>query len=206
MENQFYVVGVKYGFGWSEKHSKQVINLGHQFYDQVVAVGLLSVSSMRDKQVIQDAGYVHDIGRNLKAKGIGEHNEKSVTTLKSELGSTTCADEYTQVVLYCVRHHRGDDWRKLAANRKVPAHLLSDTKRLCGIFRIADALDHGLQERVRKVSLILEGLKLTCYLLPRDSRGDAAIAGDEKLQAKKKADLFKEAFGLKEVAFEIAKG
>jgi|WetSurMetagenome_2_1015567.scaffolds.fasta_scaffold129143_1 hypothetical protein len=204
MENQFYVLGVKYGFGLSEKHSEQVIKLGYQLYDQVVAAGLLPMPSTRDKQVIKDAGYVHDIGRNSKAIGIGHHNEKSVTTLIYEL--TTCADEHTRLVLYCVQHHRGDDWKIPDANKEVPAHLLSDAKRLCGIFRIADALDHGLQERLNKVSLYLEGSKLTCYLLPHDSSVDALIAGDEKLQAKKKADLFKEAFGLKEIDFEIVKG
>jgi HD superfamily phosphodiesterase len=201
MGNQFYVLGVKYGFGLSEKHSEQVIKLGHQLYDQLVAAGLLPVPSTRDKQVIQDAGYVHDIGRNPKAIGIGHHNEKGVTTLMSEL--TTYADEHTRLVLYCVNHHRGDDWKMPNANKEVPANLLPDAKRLCGIFRIADALDHGLQDRLSKVSLRLEGSKLTCYLSPRNSSVNAVIANDEKLQAEKKADLFKEAFGLKEVVFEI---
>jgi hypothetical protein len=204
MGNQFYVLGVKYGFGLSEKHAEQVIKLGHQLYDQLVAAGLLPTLSTRDKQVIQDAGYVHDIGRNSKALGIGHHNEKSVTTSIYELA--TYADEHTKLVLYCVHHHRGDDWKMPDADKEVPANLLSDAKRLCGIFRIADALDHGLQERLNKVSLSLEGAKLTCYLSPRDSSVNAVLAGDEKLQAEKKADLFKEAFGLKEVVFEITKG
>jgi HD superfamily phosphodiesterase len=206
MRNQFYDLGTKYGFGWNEKHSNQVIKLGHQLYEKVVAVGLLPRLSTGEKQVLQDAGYVHDVGRSPKAVGEGEHNDKSVTTLKKELGSTLCAEGHTQLVLYCVGHHRGEEWKKLAADKEVPADLLGDAKRLCGIFRIADALDYGRQERVNGITLTLEGRKLTCKLFPRDARASTAIAGDEKIRAKKKSDLFREAFALKEVDFEIAEG
>jgi len=202
--NQFYDVGKKYGFGWNEKHSSQVIKVALQLYDEVVKAGLLTSPSAEEKQVLQDAAYVHDIGRSSTAVGRGKHNEKGVTTLKKELGSAQCAEVHTQLVLYCVAHHRGYEWRKLAADKEVTAHLLGDAKRLCGIFRVADALDHSLQERVNGVSLNLEGRELTCTILPRDATPSAAIAGDEEILAEKKSDLFKEAFALKELYFKIA--
>lgn len=205
MDNPYYNIGAKYGFGWDVDHSRQVIKLGQQLYREIVATGLLARSSGRDMQVIEDAGFVHDIGRSSKAIGVGEHNNKSVTTLKKELGPMACAEEHNQLVLYCVHHHRGEGWKEASADKEVSPNLLQQAKKLCGIFRVADALDHGLQRRVDRVSLTLDGLKLICKIFPTSAQVISSIDSDEKKQAEKKSDLMSESYGLKEVSFELAK-
>lgn len=206
MENLFYELGSKYDFGWHENHSRQVIKLCKQFYKEIVAHGLLLRSSDRDMQVIEDAGFVHDIGRSSKAIGEGPHQAKSVATLKKELGPTACAEEHVQLVLYCVHHHTGDLWKKASADKEVSPDLLEHAKKLCGIFRIADALDYGLQNRVNRVSLTLDGMKVTCKIFPASAGARRGIERDEKTKAEKKADLMKEAYGLTEVSFEFTQG
>lgn len=202
---KFHELGAKYGFGWSENHCRQVIKLGQQLYKEVVALGLLPTGSDSDLQVIQDAGFVHDIGRSHKAVGEGEHNVKSVATLKKELGSMACAEEHNQLVLYCVHYHTGDEWKETHAEKEVSPDLLGHAKRLCGLFRIADALDHGLQNRVRGISLALDSTKLSCKIFAASNEARVRIKYDEMIQATKKSDLLKKAFGLKEANFEIAK-
>ena len=204
MENLFYELGAKYDFGWHENHSRQVIKLCQQFYKEIVAHGLLPRSSDRNMQVIEDAGFVHDIGRSSRAIGKGKHPERSVATLKEELGPTACAEEHSQLVLYCVHHHTGNFWKEASADKEVSPDLIEHAKKLCAIFRIADALDHGLQNRVDRVSLTLDGLKITCKIFPASSGASRGIDSDEKIKAEEKADLMKEAYGLTEVSFELA--
>jgi HD superfamily phosphodiesterase len=205
IKNQFYELGAKYGFGWHENHSKQVIKLSKQLYDQITTLSVLPKTD-RDTQVIEDSGFVHDIGRSARAIGAGEHNERSLATLQKELGATACAKEDTQLILYCVHHHTGDLWKKASADNEVSGNLIAHAKRLCAIFRIADALDHSLQGRVDKVSLTLDGLKLTCKIFPKSAEARRGIEGDEKKQAEKKSDLMKKAYALTEVSFELAEG
>jgi hypothetical protein len=125
--------------------------------------------------------------------------------LRKELGTVGCAKEDVRLMLYCVHHHTGDLWKKAPADNEVPLNLMDRAKRLCAIFRVADALDHGLQRRVARVSLTLDGKKLTCKIFPVSTDVRRGIESDEKKQAEKKCDLMKEAYGLEEASFKLAK-
>lgn len=206
MGSLFYDLGAKYGFGWDENHSKQVIKMGVQLYNQIAGLGMIPGASDIDKQVIEAAGFVHDIGRSLKAIGTGEHNEKSVTTLRKELGTVACEKEDIQLMLYCVHHHTGNLWKKPSADNEVAPNLIDRAKRLCAIFRVADALDHGLQRRVDSVSVTLDAKTLTCKIFPVSSEAGRGIERNEKRQAEEKSDLMKRAYGLDQVSFHLVKG
>lgn len=207
---QFYDLGRKYGFGWPVSHCEQVIKLGRQLYDELVARRLL-VSSDADLQVITDASFVHDIGRSQEAIGKGEHNEKGLATLKKELGSAASEDEHNQLVLYCVYHHRGVLWKEASSDKEVSPHLLARAKCLCGIFRIADGLDHGPPFDKPVMGVKLESLgdaidAIVCQVEPRSKKEKGRVERYCDHTRREKTDLFKQAFGLREVYFGITNG
>lgn len=128
-------------------HSKQVTALALQLFDQLKDVHLLGVE---ERNILEAASLLHDIGWSVSgnkhhkhsAKLIEEHNWKNADT--------------TQVVMISAvaRYHRKAQpkethslYSKLDDDRKAAV------RKLAAIIRVADGLDRGHQDRVKKIAL-----------------------------------------------------
>ena len=182
-------VARKYRYGhdrWDQNHADQVARLAQEIGEQLQGLKLMP-RRKGDLPLLRAAALAHDIGRNPRSRGGGEHNRRSYETLKEELADAAPQDQEAETLLYCVLHHRGDQWQQDPTTGVRP-------RQLAGIIRVADALDYGLDQAVKSIKLRLEEGKI---VLEAELRAPADM---ELRRAQAKADLFREALQ-REVVF-----
>lgn len=195
-------IGAKYDdYGRGKKHAEQVVKLSLRFWNELIRLKVFS-SSVSDEYILEASGYLHDIGVSPKAKGEGEHNERSCKTLRNELSPQELATEETKIILDCILFHRANlwqGWRKMAPKKS------EHGMKLAAIFRIGDALDRSLQQLVKDISLKLNENNLVCEISPTKSSVVNTIKACEVPRAKGKSDLFKDVFA-QSITFHVQGG
>ncbi|MDD5564674.1 MAG: Ppx/GppA phosphatase family protein [Thermoanaerobaculaceae bacterium] len=173
-------VGRRYMF--DEAHARQVARLSLALFDQLRELHGLDDA---DRRVLQAAAWLHDVGSYISYKRHHKHSMYLIT--QSELpGLSTAQVELAATV---ARYHRKSDPgpQHEEFSRLKPA----DQKRvlaLASLLRLADALDREHSERVRTVTMELQGRKA---LLRLEGKGDLLL---EKWALKRKSALFERVF------------
>jgi len=163
--------------GWHEGHARRVAELAVSLFDQTVELhGLGPV----DRELLEYAGLLHDIGEHVASQG--HHRHGAYLVEHGQLRGFDPAEIQTLTAL--VRWHR-------RGTPDVDAYPLADLRRvqyLTVFLRLADGLDRGRTGTVEAVDVRV-GPSLV--LLRLRARGDAEL---ELWGARRKRDLFERYF------------
>jgi len=171
-------------FMFNEVHAVHVARLALQLFD---ALERLHGLGGRDRQLLQVAALLHDIGAFIESKRHHRHSLYLIS--RSELPGLS-ADE-TLFVANVARYHRKShpqphhtEYMQLTRSAR------ARVDQLAGILRIADAMDRQHLQRVERATLRPEGLSLRITL---HGEGDCLL---ERWAINRKKGLFEETFGL----------
>jgi len=178
-----FAVGRRYGY--EERHALQVADLAEKFFDQIAPVYNLK---RHWRTLLSAAALLHDIGYHISHES---HHKHTVYLIKhSEI--TGFSENEKLIIANTARYHRGSmpkdshsDYVKLSEKDR------KTVIQLGAILRLADALDHGYENRVQNLKLKRreENLRLT---LVSDEDCSAELKAIER-----KKDLFEAAFDTK---------
>jgi exopolyphosphatase / guanosine-5'-triphosphate,3'-diphosphate pyrophosphatase len=171
---------------YDQRHAEHVRELSLQLFDQLQAVHHLPAQS----RVLLEAGaLLHDTGHRISHRGHHKHGE--YLALHGDIPGLEGRDRV--IVAGLVRYHNR---KSEPAGHHAAYSSLHDTdkpvlRRLAGILRIAEALDHSHRQRVTKLRASFQrgavGLQL-------EARGDA---GEDMRAAGRSAELFEREFHVK---------
>jgi exopolyphosphatase/guanosine-5'-triphosphate,3'-diphosphate pyrophosphatase len=150
--------------------------------------------SKNDKTILRSASLLHNTGLPEEP-----HNKTGFDMLSVEipraLSTIPLAQEDLSTILYCVLWHRG---RAFKQRGHVEIKDRPHVRKMAAILRVADGLDRSLMQVVENVSLNLIGGRLR-FSISATQAADAEIK-----RADEKADLMREAFGVKAIEFTDA--
>lgn len=190
-------------YGRGARHAKQVNKLSLKIYDELVRLHMLKETN-EDRQILETAALLHDIG-----VGQEPHNkiafDKLISEIPKRMNAQPLSKNESSVILYCVLYHRGHEFsEREGMSLTEPVR----TKHLAAILRIADGLDYGppFDKPIKDVNLKTLGDAIVCQVVPcsKDVKNRVERYCDHT--KRDKVDLFKEAYGVKEVSFEITEG
>ena len=178
-------LGRKYRF--DERHARHVTRLALRLFDELQAEHGLDPFH---RLLLRVAALLHDIGVFIAATGHHKHGQYLVAS--SEIFGLDRDD--IAVISNVVRYHR--------KSMPTPTHVsyvsLPRSRRivvlkLAAILRVADALDRGHKQRVRRFEIEKREDELVLHC---EARGDTSV---ERFGIALKADMFEEVFGMKVV-------
>ena len=138
-------LGRKYHF--DESHHRHVARLCIALFD---ALSREHGMSRRERMMLEVAATLHDIGMFIKGSGHQKHGQYIVAN--SEVFGLH--SEELAIIANVIRYHRGE----LPSQRDIEYIALQRAERIlvlkmASILRVADALDRGHTQRVKKISL-----------------------------------------------------
>src|SRR5215213_1312399 len=175
-----FAVGRRYGY--EERHALQVADLAEKIFDRIAPFYNLK---RHWRTLLSAAALLHDIGYHISHES---HHKHTVYLIKhSEI--TGFSESEKLIIANTARYHRGSmpkeshsDFMKLSEkDRKTVA-------RLGAILRLADALDHGYENRIKNLKFRRTAQSLHLTLVS----GDDCTAELKAIERKK--DLFEAAF------------
>jgi len=178
-----FAVGRRYGY--EERHALQVADLAEKIFDRIAPFYNLK---RHWRTLLSAAALLHDIGYHISHES---HHKHTVYLIKhSEI--TGFSESEKLIIANTARYHRGSmpkeshtDFMKLSEkDRKTVA-------RLGAILRLADALDHGYENRIKNIKFRRGAQSLHLTLVS----GDDCTAELKAVERKK--DLFEAAFETK---------
>ncbi|HEY0460935.1 MAG TPA: Ppx/GppA phosphatase family protein [Pyrinomonadaceae bacterium] len=178
-----FAVGRRYGY--EEKHALQVADLAEKIFDQIAPVFNLK---RHLRTLLSAAALLHDVGYHISHES---HHKHSFYLIKySEI--TGFSENEKLIIAHTARYHRGslpkqshNDFMKLPENER------QTVARLGAILRLADALDHGYENRIKDLKFKRDRQKITLKLI------SAEDCGAELKAVHQKKDLFEAAFDIK---------
>jgi exopolyphosphatase/guanosine-5'-triphosphate,3'-diphosphate pyrophosphatase len=176
-------LGRKYHF--DEPHNRHVADLCMVLFD---ALSREHGMTRRERMMLEVAALLHDIGMFVRASGHQLHGQYIVAN--SEIFGLH--REEIGIISNVIRYHRGappapTDIDYIALEREGRILVL----KMASILRVADALDRGHSQRIKKISV--ERKSETVILHTGDSR-DLSL---ELMGLEEKAGLFQDVFGYK---------
>jgi exopolyphosphatase / guanosine-5'-triphosphate,3'-diphosphate pyrophosphatase len=174
-------------------HGEQVRKLAASLFRQ-----LRDVHQLTDRQgvLLEVAALLHDIGEVVNPRGHHKHSEYMIRWGRIP----GLLDEEREVVALAARCHRKpvSDVKKIVAEAPLSKDQRGQLRRLASLLRLADGLDTEHRQRISQVVCTRMGDAIVLDLTVRDgpSRDDGQLL--------RKADLFREEFGL-DVRVTIAK-
>lgn len=167
---------------WREGHSRQVARLAVELFDASAPLHRLEES---DRELLELAGLLHDIGEHVSRDGHARHSAYLI-----ENGGLRGFDPSEIQVLACLgRYHvRGRPRESFPAYEALGKHDRERVARLLAILRIADGLDaaHGSVVHHVGIELGSDGVEIVI-----SARGDAEL---ERWLLQRKKTLFEELF------------
>ena len=178
-----FAVGRRYGY--EERHALQVADLAEKIFDQIAPVFNLR---RHWRTLLSAAALLHDIGYHISHES---HHKHTVYLIKhSEI--TGFSENEKLIIANTARYHRGSmpkdshaDYVKLSEKDR------KTVMQLGAILRLADALDHGYENRVKDLKIKRREHNLRLTLVSREDCS-AELAAIER-----KKDLFEAAFDTK---------
>ena len=172
-------------------HALHVKSLALQLFD-----GLKSLHGLgdREREWLQAAALLHDIGWSQAAKG--HHKNSMKLILKEKLDNWTIDEQ--RIVANVARYHRKSEPKESHKNYALlPVKDRQKVRQLAALLRIADGLDRSHGEVIDKIECHIQGdevlLTLTC-------RRDLQM---EHYGFEKKKGLFENVFGLRIIIHDI---
>ncbi len=142
---------------WHEKHSRHVADLADTIFDHLKEELNLSDG---DKELLQLACYLHDIGYYISHKA---HHKHALYLIRNADLKGFSEDEI-EIMAHVARYHRRSTPKKRHLDFwKLPKPLKDRIRKLSGILRVADGLDRSHYQNVQhlEVEQSDEELKLT---------------------------------------------
>jgi exopolyphosphatase/guanosine-5'-triphosphate,3'-diphosphate pyrophosphatase len=179
-------------FHFDEAHALQVARLSMRLFDSLQKEHGMN---RRDRCLLETAAILHDIGMFIRASGHQLHGQYIVEN--SEIFGIH-PDELA-IIANVVRYHRGDapqnsDIDYISLQRQERVLVL----KLAAILRVADALDRGHSQTIKKISVERKSETVVIHA-HTNSSGDA-LRTDLALENRglqDKAGLFQNVFGFK---------
>jgi exopolyphosphatase/guanosine-5'-triphosphate,3'-diphosphate pyrophosphatase len=176
-------------YDWHQKHSEQVTTLCMALFDQLKSLHGLNA---RDRELIEYAALLHDIGWHISGKSHHKHSLYLIT----HGGLKEFTREEILIIANIARYHRKNPPRK----RHTAYAILSGRHRHvvdigAALLRIADGLDRSHASVIKNLTCKADDKKVRCIL---DARTDAEL---EIWGAARKRDWFEKVFGRK-ISFE----
>ena len=186
-------------FHYDELHSRHVTDLCLTIFDALVKEHGMN---RRQRMMLETAGILHDIGMFIKGSGHQKHGQYIVEN--SEIFGLH-RDEIN-IIANVIRYHRGDppsesDIGYISLQREDRILVL----KMASILRVADALDRGHSQHIKKISLDRRSETLVIQThAPIQSGGEHYAAQPldtslERIGLEEKAGLFQDVFGYKVV-------
>ena len=175
-------LGRKYHF--DEAHGEHVATLALDLFDQLRTLHGLGGEG---RQVLQAAAILHDIGTFVSYT---RHHKHSLYLLQHANLPGFTPRQILLAANVARYHRRGSPKLEHYAYATLEAGDRAVVNRLSALLRLADAMDREHRQKVTGVKARVSGGKLQLGL---DGRGDLLLEG---WALKRKADLFKETYGL----------
>jgi exopolyphosphatase / guanosine-5'-triphosphate,3'-diphosphate pyrophosphatase len=169
-------------FGYEENHALQVANLAETIFDSLAPIYKLA---RHQRTLLSAAALLHDVGYHISHES---HHKHSLYLIKhSEMIGFSEAEK--QIIANIARYHKGS----LPKEKHTEFMSLSETDRIVtaklgAILRLADALDRGYENRVKKVEF-----KRNQQIVQLKLSGKGNLA-EEHQAVELKKDLFELAF------------
>lgn len=181
------VTGLGKRYHFDEDHASQVAEHSLFIFDAMLEHHGMGT---RERQYLEVAAYLHDIGNFIRTSGHQKHSEYIV--LNSEIFGLQ--RDGLRIVGNLVRYHRKAGPSPSHPNyMSLPREDRAAVLKLSAILRVADALDRGHTQRLHLTNL---DIKEDHLILQTDCQGDLSL---ERLSLAEKADMFEDVFGLKVV-------
>jgi exopolyphosphatase/guanosine-5'-triphosphate,3'-diphosphate pyrophosphatase len=176
-------LGRKYHF--DKAHGRHVADLCLILFD---ALSREHGMDRRERMMLEAAAILHDIGMYIK--GSGHHKHGQYIVANSEIFGLHQGE--LDIIANVIRYHRGDppaggDLEYITLQREERILVL----KMASILRVADALDRGHTQRVKKISLERRGEAMVIHT------GDVHDLSLERIGIEQKANLFQDVFGYK---------
>jgi exopolyphosphatase/guanosine-5'-triphosphate,3'-diphosphate pyrophosphatase len=176
---------------FEKDHSLHVAHLAGLLFDALAPMHDLAP---RDRDLLQSAAILHDIGHVIDYKG--HHRHACDMIQKARIPGLTPGEVRT--IALVVRYHRGANPKvKHPEFGSLPREDRERVRRLAALLRVADGLDRGHVSCVQSLGARLGNERVEIVLVPR-SNPDLEIWG-----AARKAALFEEVFE-REIVFRSA--
>lgn len=173
-------IGRRYRF--EESHALHVRDLALSLFDQLAWLHELGEAHRRQLRV---AALLHDIGQFVSERKHHKHSWYLISN--SEMPGLS--EDETRIVALIARYHRRSEPRDDHEGfRDLSQDDRQAVRKLAGILRVADALDHEHRQHVRSVVAKQEG---DCIVLTLETEGDTSL---EDWAVEKKSSLFERAF------------
>jgi exopolyphosphatase/guanosine-5'-triphosphate,3'-diphosphate pyrophosphatase len=183
------------------------VNVAHAEHVAKLALDLfrgtrsLHQLSNADGELLEFGALLHDVGFHIAA----QRHHKHAAYLIENADLQGFSPEEIQILAQTARYHRKstpkeshEGWAQLDAKNRVRVRVLA------GLLRIADGLDRGYAQLVRGVRCVVSERGVDIIVSPSpDSGAQKAEPELEMYSARRKRDLFEEAFG-KRVRFVVA--
>ena len=168
---------------WREDHGRKVAELAVQLFDALEPVHRLGPD---DRELLELAGLVHDVGDHISRDGHGRH-----TAYLIENGGLRgfSPDEVRLLACVCRYHTRGRPRETFPAWEALSPEDRSRCLALLSMLRIADGLDVSHALVVSKIEAVVGAASVE---LVATARGDAEL---ERWMFQRKKGLFEEIFG-----------
>jgi CHAD domain-containing protein len=155
-------------------HSRLVARLALQLYDGLARMGVLGEDQDHQRELLQAAAVVHEVGRSTGKKGHHKTTRQLVQDLERPF---PWSRQDLAVVAFVARYHRGSLPGRTQPGLPTPVRPLA--QRLAGILRLANALDADHEGRIQRIRVSKPGDFLIIHADGFDGHGNLAerIAG-----------------------------
>lgn len=176
--------------GYQRAHSEHVAGLAVSLYDQALRRGAVKDlgKGATERELLEAAGVLHDVGVMVEYRRHHKHSAEIIRQAGLESAGFTARE--VEIVAQVSRYHRraiaSEDHREFAA---LTAADRGAVRRLSGLLRVADGLDHDHSQCVTGARLLVRNGAIRVEVA---SEGDA----EANLKAsRKKADALEEVVG-----------
>jgi exopolyphosphatase/guanosine-5'-triphosphate,3'-diphosphate pyrophosphatase len=172
-------------YHYDEAHGRHVADLCLLLFDALVREHGMD---RRERMMLESAAILHDIGMYIK--GSGHHKHGQYIVANSEIFGLH--REELDIIANVIRYHRGGppserDIEYISLSREDRVLVL----KMAAILRVADALDRGHTQGVKKISLERKAETMEIHT---EGVRDLTL---ELIGIEQKADLFQDVFGYK---------
>jgi exopolyphosphatase/guanosine-5'-triphosphate,3'-diphosphate pyrophosphatase len=166
---------------WPEAHSRQVARLALELFDATTALhGLDDV----DRQLLEYAALLHDIGEHVSSAG--HHRHSAYLVRNGQLRGFSPHE--IELLAATVRWHRSGDPRVTDEFPLLDAAMVARVRTLAALLRVADGLDRAREQNVYGLDTMVTP---SLVLVRLRRRGDAEL---EIWGARRKRALFEKVF------------
>jgi exopolyphosphatase/guanosine-5'-triphosphate,3'-diphosphate pyrophosphatase len=166
---------------WPEAHSRQVALLALELFDATAALHRLDGG---DRELLEHAALLHDIGEHVSSAG--HHRHSAYLVMNGQLRGFSPAE--IEMLAAIVRWHRSGDPRVTEEFPLLDAAVMARVRTLTALVRVADGLDRAREQNVYGLETMITP---SLVLVRLRRRGDAEL---EIWGARRKRALFEKLF------------